>query len=90
MNTGSNPAVKCPVRNLSPDVAKIVQNQIKIWLDTGIIVPVCSKGSDWNAWVLVVAKKLIPGQPQQYRICIDYRHLNPIPFRAGSLWPRPP
>ena len=67
IDTGSNEPVKCPVQNLSPDVEKIVMEQVKQWLNDGTIVPVCDRGSPWNSRILVVPKKRIEGQPQRWR-----------------------
>ena len=76
IDTGSNKPVKCPVQNLSPDVEKIVMEQIEQWLNDGTIVTVCDKGSPWSSRLLVVPKKRIEGQPQRWRCCIDFRALN--------------
>ena len=76
IDTGSNEPVKCPVQNLSPDVEKIVMEQVKQWLDDGTIVSVCDKGSPWHSGILVVPKKRIKGQPQRWHYCIDFRALN--------------
>ena len=76
IDTGSNKPVKCPVQNLSPDVEKIVLEQVDQWLKDGTIVSVCDKGSPWNSRILVVPKKRIEGQPQRWRCCIDFRALN--------------
>ena len=76
INTGTHKGIRCPPRRMSPDVEKIVQAQITQWLDEGVIVPVCQRGTDWNARLLVVAKRQIPGEPKQYRVCVDLRHLN--------------
>ena len=67
IDTGSNEPVKCPVQNLSPDVEKIVMEQVDQWLKDGTIVPVCDKGSPWHSRILVMPKKWIQGQPQRFR-----------------------
>ena len=78
IHTGSAAPVFCPPRRMSPDVAAIVEKQLKKWLEQGIIVRACNKGSRWNARLLVVPKRQIPGCPQEYRLCCDLRHLNKL------------
>ena len=55
--TGGASPIFVPPSRLSPDVAKIVEKQIKKWLDNGTIVPADNKGSRWNARLLIVPKK---------------------------------
>ena len=40
IDTGHNHAFKCPAKNLSPDVEKIVMEQVEAWLKDGTIFQV--------------------------------------------------
>lgn len=55
-------------RRLSPAEKSIVDNQVKDWLEQGIIEP---SSSEYASQVVVVKKK--DGSP---RVCIDYRRIN--------------
>ena len=78
IHTGQATPVFCPPRRMSPDVAAIVEKQLNKWLEQGIIVRACNKGSRWNARLIVVPKRKISGCPQEYRLCCDLRHLNKL------------
>ena len=74
--TGSATPVFIPPNRFSPDVAKIVEKQIKKWLENGTIIPADNKGSRWNAKLLIVPKKQVEGAGKEWRVCADLRHLN--------------
>ena len=57
-------------RPLNPNLEAGFRDQILGWLKNGIIKE-CK--SPYNAGVVVVPKKRLPGQVQTYRYCIDYR-----------------
>ena len=58
------------VRWMAPDQAKILEEQVRIWLEGGKIVP---STSPWNSCPLIV-----PKPNGGYRVCIDYRRLNAV------------
>ena len=58
---------------LAIEYKKEVRRQVLEWLKIGIIRP-CE--SNWNSSLFLVKKKLIPGQPQTWRVVQDLRPLN--------------
>ena len=83
--------VYCPPNRISPDVYAIIEKQIKKWIEEGVIIPVDGRGSDWNARLIVVPKKRLPGAEPDWRVCIDLRHVNKLcmidysPFAPFSM-----
>ena len=53
----------------------ILKKEVETLLEKGIIRP---SESQFSSPVILVRKKLIPGNDQEYRLCIDYRLLNSI------------
>ena len=52
--TGGATPIFGPPSRLSPDLAKIVEKQIRKWLDNGTIIPADNKGRRWNTRLLIV------------------------------------
>ncbi len=55
----------------------IVSEQVKKWLDAGIIVR-NTRISPWNSALLVAPKKDSSGNIKGWRVCIDPRHINQL------------
>lgn len=77
------PLAKRPYR-LPYHRKKIMEKEIQSLLDDGIIK---ESESPWSSPALLVAKKKLPGEPEEFRLCIDYRGLNAI--TKGDHYPLP-
>jgi len=62
-----------------------VDQKLKDMLDYNIIEP---SQSPWAAAVLLVPKKVAPGDPPDYRFAIDYRRLNAVTKKDAYPLPR--
>lgn len=72
--------VDSPIINVKPYRLPILQRteinkQIKKMLQDGLI---CESKSPWNAPLLIVPKKTKEGEPQKWRLVVDFRKLNEI------------
>jgi exodeoxyribonuclease III len=74
-----------PLRPLMPHLRPIVDQKLKDMLDYNIIEP---SQSPWAAAVLLVPKKVAPGDPPDYRFAIDYRRLNAVTKKDAYPLPR--
>ena len=81
----SNRVFAEPPRPIPASARSSIQTQIRQMLRRRIIEP---STSCWNSSVMVVPKKLIPGQPQGYRMVVDARGINAQ--LASVRWPMPP
>ena len=72
LEEGSQPYKKS-IYALSPTQLKVLVKELAELKELGFIQPSLSP---YGAPVLFVKKKSLPGQPEQWRMCVDYRALN--------------
>ena len=73
INTGNSPPIASKPYTLSLKHYDWVQKEITTLERAGIIT---KSISPWASPVVIVQKKLVPGEPPQRRMCMDFRRLN--------------
>ena len=73
IDTGDSPPIASKPYTLSLKHYDWVQKEITTMEKAGIIT---KSISPWASPVLIVPKKSAPGEPQQRRMCVDFRRLN--------------
>ena len=77
IDTGARGPVYTPPYRYSAYQREIINDQVKEWVEMGIVTPICS---DYGSPVVLVKKKEIDPKTglNQLRICVDLRKLNEI------------
>ena len=80
IDTGEHAPINCPSYRRSPQDAKIIEEEIKVLRDNGVIREI---QSPWNSNVVIVAKK-----DGSRRFCVDFRRINKITKKDVYPLPR--
>ena len=75
IDTGTNPPVRSRQYKYPPELEQEIDRQLKELEDGGIIR---RAHSAWNSAIVLVKKHTPQGQPQQWRMCIDFRKVNAL------------
>lgn len=63
---------------VNPNLQKVIHQEVQKMLDRGVIQP---SYSDFSNPLILVKKKVAPGQPPEYRPCLDFRKLNGVTIK---------
>lgn len=85
LDLNSNKYIQTAIYRLPPAHHNLVKEEMKRLLDLNII---SHSKSPFNSPVWIVPKKGDEGEPQQYRIVIDYRRLNQVTIQDHYPLPR--
>ena len=66
-----------------------VEQQLLLWDATGVTVP-GSAASEYNTAIMAAGKKDLEGRKTDYRICLDFRHVNALLVKMGHATARMP
>jgi transposase InsO family protein len=75
VNTGSHASSWVNQYSIPFALRPVVDAQVNQWLEDGVTT-FSKPGCTWNSALLVVKKKSEEGQPPQFRVCLDPRHIN--------------
>ena len=75
IDTGDSPPITQRPYTLPLKHATWVQKELEILEKAGVIV---RNVSPWVSPIVVVPKRIAPGEPPKRRLCVDYRALNSL------------
>ena len=73
------PVITCKARYYGPAIQKVIDEQVKAWLENGIVEP---STTEYSSPLVVVAKRVAPGQTQEWRTCVDLKRVNECFLRS--------